>query len=241
MSFRSRFFSRDEGMMLADDVAGLLSELDAQRARLRNAEMISKLRPEFLASAVGEGRGFAYFDASGPAAVEATLSSEDTKLLGSLGLRRFRNDATQKVATIESRMTRMARADMRAVVAELLAIMAAPSLHSPELRETAGYFLIERLAADAGEAIEERLADADANVRFQAAHVLRWRRSKTAVARLTAALRDSDNDVRSMACQALASQGDPGAVAALRELAESGDDARVQVEAERAIKALLSG
>jgi len=221
MGVFGRFFSKPEPRSLPEDFDGLLGMLAEQRRRIDDAKRIAKLSLGLLESAVRAGQGVNFCDASGPGLVTAELSASDARALAKSGITVFCSEASKMVNEVESALEQQARAKTSVSVGRLLAIMAKTGKDTTALREAAGYFLIERLGTTAETAVESALEDADANIRFQAAHVLRFFLSGHAVDRLIVALKDPDGDVRAMVTRALALQKDKRAVSALLEAAEN--------------------
>lgn len=222
-----------------DDFNGLLTELQGQRKRLRSAEQIvAKLGPGYLKSAVAANKGVTFADGSGPGLDIAELNAQDARTLARSGIDAFRKEVRGGVDRIAARLEQQARADAPSTIGRLLAIMATTENDKAELREAAGYFLIEKLGSTADAAVESSLTDPDANIRFQAAHVLRFLFSESAVGALISALKDPDGDVRAMVAQALARQGNKRAVAPLMETAEKDSSEGVRQRAKAAVEAL---
>ena len=238
MNLLSRFFSQTERNPLPEDFDELLAALAKQRSRIANAEHISKIRLELLQSGVAAGQGVTFADASGPSLVTAELSPSDARKLAKSGIGEFRSEVNTIIKKVEGRLDEVAERDVSASVAELLAIMAGTDENKAAVREAAGYFMIERLGSKAGTSVESALGHADANIRFQAAHVLRFLHSDRAVDHLILALKDPDADVRAMVTHALALQKNKKAVAALLDSAEHDLSPEVRATARAAADAL---
>lgn len=231
-------FSKSKADDLPDDLNGLLNALGEQRSRIESAERIARLRPGMLESAVAARQGVTYADASGPTLVKATLNAEDARKLARSGIAGFRSEIKAVTDGMEKRLQEKAQANMPEMVGALLAIMAGTEAKRADLRESAGYFLIENLGAKAESVVVSALVDADANIRFQAAHVLRFFHSELAVDCLIVALKDPDGDVRAMVTRALALQKDKRAVPALLEVAANDDTPGIRQQAKAAADAL---
>jgi hypothetical protein len=222
-----------------DDLNGLLTQLQGHRKRLRSAEQIvAKLGRGFLDSAVAANRGVTFADGSGPGLDIAELNAQDARTLARSGIDAFRKEVRGSVDRIAARLEQQTLADVPLAIGGLLAIMATTENDKADLRKGAGYFLIDELGGRAGAAVESALTDPDANIRFQAAHVLRFLHSERAVGALISALADPDGGVRAMVAQALALQGDKRAIEPLMQTAEKDPSEGVRQRAKAAVEKL---
>lgn len=216
----------------------LLESLAHQRGRVASAEGINRLRPGLVHAAVRDGQGVTYMDASGPGLVSFKLDAGDARLLASEGVAGIRSDVDRRTGELERELLARATVDLPSAVHTLLAIMAGSNINQSDLREACGYFLIEKLGSSATGEVLTALADEDENIRFQAAHVLRFLKSEQAVDALIVALQDPDGDVRAMVTQALGHQGDKKALPELRKAAEFDASTGVRKQAQAACEHL---
>ena len=187
------------------DIQTLLTDLAVQRKRIQSADIIASLGRSVLESAVRDRQGFTYMDSSGPTPLAAILDVHDTRTLASAGLRALNRKARAAASTAEAGLESLVAVDVSGTVDRLLAIMSGSDRDTRDLRETCGYFLIEKIGSRAATDVVRALDSPDAAIRYQAAHVLRFiKTDDSASAALTPLLNDADADVCDMAAQALA-------------------------------------